>query len=185
MILLGNNYGGLILKIKTKDISEFLTDLKKQWDAFHPRGPLSFNFLDDKFAALYENEQRTQQIFSLFTLIAIIIASLGLFGLSAFVIEQRTKEIGIRKVLGASVTEITFMLSKEFTRWVLIGNIIAWPVAYYFLNKWLEDFAYRTDIGVWAFILSGIIAFLIALLTVSYQSIKAAVANPINSLRSE
>lgn len=185
MILLGNNYGGLILKIKTKDISEFLTDLKKKWDAFHPRGPLSFNFLDDKFAALYENEQRTQQIFSLFTLIAISIASLGLFGLSAFVIEQRTKEIGIRKVLGASVTEITFMLSKEFTRWVLIGNIIAWPVAYYFLNKWLEDFAYRTDIGVWAFILSGIIAFLIALLTVSYQSIKAAVANPINSLRSE
>lgn len=185
MILLGNNYGGLILKIKTKDISGFLTYLKKQWDEFHPKGPLSYNFLDDKFAALYENEQRTQQIFSLFTLIAIIIASLGLFGLSAFVIEQRTKEIGVRKVLGASVIQITFMLSKEFTKWVLIGNIIAWPVAFYFLNKWLEDFAYRTDIGVWAFILSGITAFLIAISTVSYQSIKAAVVNPINSLKNE
>ena len=185
MILLGNNYGGLILKIKTKNISGFLADLKKRWDAFNPKGSLSYNFLDDKFAALYEKEQRTQQIFSLFTLIAIIIASLGLFGLSAFVIEQRTKEIGVRKVLGASVIQITFMLSKEFTKWVLIGNIIAWPVAFYFLNKWLEDFAYRTDIGVWAFILSGIAAFLIAISTVSYQSIKAAVVNPINSLRSE
>ena len=185
MMILGNNYGGLILKIKTKDINGFLTDLKKQWDAFRPRGPLSYNFLDNNFAALYANEQRTQQIFSLFTLIAIIIASLGLFGLSAFVIEQRTKEIGIRKVLGASVTEITLMLSKEFTKWVLIGNIIAWPVAYFFLNKWLEDFAYRTDIGVWAFIISGIIAFVIALLTISFQSVKAATANPIKSLKYE
>ncbi len=185
MILLGDNYGGLILKIETKDIDGFLTDLKKQWDAFRPRGPLSYNFLDDKFAALYSNEARTQKIFSFFTLIAIIIASLGLFGLSAFVIEQRTKEIGIRKVLGASITEITLMLSKEFTKWVLIGNIIAWPAAYYFLNKWLEDFAYRTDIGVWTFIISGLIVLMIAFMTISYQSIKAAVANPVNSLRSE
>jgi putative ABC transport system permease protein len=185
MMLLGNNYGGLILKIKTKDINGFLTDLKKQWNAFSPLGPLCYNFLDNKFASLYEKEQRTQQIFSFFTIIAIIIASLGLFGLSAFVIEQRTKEIGIRKVLGASVTEITFMLSKEFTKWVLIGNVIAWPVTFYFLYKWLEDFAYKMEISLWIFVISGLLTMVIALVTVGWQAVKAALANPVDSLRSE
>ena len=185
MMLLGNNYGGLIIKIKTNDINGFLTNLKKQWNAFSPAGPISYSFLDDKFAALYTNEQRIQQIFSFFTIIAIIIACLGLFGLSAFVIEQRTKEIGIRKVLGASVPEIIFRLSKEFAKWVLIGNIIAWPVAYFLMNKWLENYAYRININIWIFILSAIITIGVVFITISFHTIKAATANPVKSLRYE
>ncbi len=183
MMILGNNYGGLILKIKTTDIKGFLSDLKKQWDSFNPAGPLKYDFLNKNFAALFAKEQLTQQIFSSFALIAIIIASLGLFGLSAFIIEQRTKEIGIRKVLGASVAEISFMLSKEFTKWVLIGNIIAWPVAYYLMNIWLNNYAYRVNLDLLIFPLSAIITIGIVLATIGFHSIKAATANPIKSLR--
>jgi len=185
MMLLGNNYGGLIIKFKTSDVNGLISDLKEQWDSFNPPGPFSYNFLDDKFAALFSNEQRTQQIFSSFTLIAIIIASLGLFGLSAYVIEQRTKEIGIRKILGASVGGIVFSLSKEFIAWILLANLIACPVAYYFMNKWLQDFAYRIDISWWMFVISGAIAFVIAFATVSIQAIKAATTNPVKSLKYE
>jgi putative ABC transport system permease protein len=185
MMLLGNNYGGLIIRFKTGDINGLLFDLKEQWGQFNPGGPFSYNFLDDKFAALFVKEQRTQQIFSSFTLLAIIIASLGLFGLSTFVIEQRTKEIGIRKVLGATVTEIAFMLSKEFIRWVLIGNIIACFATYYLMNKWLSNYAYRIDINLLVFLLSAIVTILIVIATISYQSIKAALANPVKSLRYE
>ena len=185
MMLLGNNYGGLIIKIKAKDINGFLIYLKKQWDAFSPAGSLRYNFLDEKFAALYKNEQRIQQIFSSFTTIAIIIACLGLFGLSAFVIEQRTKEIGIRKVLGASILEIIFKLSREFTKWVLIGNIMAWPVAYYLMNKWLENYAYRININLWIFIFSAAFTVAIVLITISFHIAKAATINPVKSLRYE
>jgi putative ABC transport system permease protein len=117
--------------------------------------------------------------------LAIFISCLGLFGLAFYLTEQRTKEIGIRKVLGASVPKIVTMLSKEFTKWVLIANIIAWPVAYYFMDKWLQNFAYRTGLKIGTFLLSGTLAFMIALLTVSYQTIKAASANPVDSLRYE
>ena len=185
MLLLENNYGGLIIKIKTNNVSGFLADLKKEWEAFNPAGPLDYNFLDEKFAALYSNEQRTQQIFSAFTVIAIIIASLGLFGLSAFVIEQRTKEIGIRKVLGATVREITYLLSKDFMKWVLIGNVFAWLAAFYLMNEWLSNYAYRININIWVFLLSAIITVVIVLLTISFHAIKAATANPIKCLRYE
>jgi putative ABC transport system permease protein len=185
MMLLGRNYGGLIIKFKTNDVNGLLFELKEKWNSFNPEGPFNYTFLDDKFAALFANEHRTQEIFSFFTFIAIIIAGLGLFGLSAFVIEQRTKEIGIRKVLGATVTEIAFMLSKEFIRWVLIGNIIACFAAYYLMNKWLSNYAYRIDINLLVFLLSAIVTILIVIATISYQSIKAAVANPVKSLRYE
>jgi putative ABC transport system permease protein len=185
MMLLGGNYGGLIIKIKTTDVKGFLTDLKKQWDSFNPSGPLEYNFLDEQFAALYASEIRTQQIFSAFAIIAIIIASLGLFGLSAFVIEQRTKEIGIRKVLGASVKNVLLLVSKEFLLLVCIAFIISVPVTWWAMNTWLQDFAYRINISVWVFAIAGITAILIALLTISFQAIKAAIANPVKSLRSE
>jgi putative ABC transport system permease protein len=120
-----------------------------------------------------------------FTLIAIVIASLGLFGLSSFTTNRRTKEIGIRKVLGASVSVITILLSKEFTKWVVVANMISWPVAYCFINEWLQNFAYRIGLNMWIFILSGTVALVIALLTISIQTIKAAIANPIESLRYE
>ncbi len=185
MMMLGNNFGGLIIKIKTNDVKGFLADLKKRWDAFTPDGPLDYNFLDDKFAALYINEQRTQQIFSAFTFLAIIIASLGLFGLSAFVIEQRTKEIGIRKVLGASVQQVLLLVSKEFLLLVCIAFIISIPVTWWAMHAWLQDFAYRVNISWWIFFIAGLFAILIALITISFQAIKAALANPVKSLRTE
>jgi len=185
MMLLGNSYGGLIIKIKTTDVKGFLGDLKKQWNAFNPSGPLDYNFLDEQFAALYANEIYTQQIFSAFSMLAIIIASLGLFGLSAFVIEQRTKEIGIRKVLGASVQNVLLLVSKEFLLLVVIAFIISIPVAWWAMQKWLEGYAYRINISWWMFALAGILAIFIALVTVSFQAIKAAIANPVKSLRTE
>jgi putative ABC transport system permease protein len=185
MMLLGGNYGGLVVKIKTDDVKGFLHDLKKRWDAFNPAGPLEYNFLDENFAKLYASEERTQQIFSAFAVLAIIIASLGLFGLSAFVIEQRTKEIGIRKVLGASVNNVLLLVSQEFLLLVMIAFIISIPVTWWAMNKWLEDFAYRININVWIFAAAGIAVVLIALLTISFQTIKAAIANPVKSLRTE
>jgi len=185
MMLLGGNFGGLIIKIKTTDVKGFLSDLKKQWDSFNPAGPLEYNFLDEQFAALYASEIRTQQIFSAFAVLAIIIAGLGLFGLSAFVIEQRTKEIGIRKVLGASVQNVLLLVSKEFLLLVGIAFIISVPVTWWAMNMWLQDFAYRINISVWVFAIAGFAAVLIALLTISFQAIKAAIANPVKSLRTE
>jgi putative ABC transport system permease protein len=185
MMMLGGNFGGLIVKINTRDVKGFLTDLKKHWDSFNPMGPLEYNFLDEKFAALYVSEQRTKQIFSAFAILAIIIASLGLFGLSAFVIEQRTREIGIRKVLGASVRQVLLLVSKEFLLLVAIAFIISVPVTWWAMNEWLKDFAYRINIGAGVFITAGLFAILIAFFTISFQAIRAAWANPVKSLRTE
>lgn len=185
MMMLGNNYGGLVIKIKTGNVKGFLADLKKQWDAFNPDGPLDYTFLDDNFAKLYASEIRTQHIFSAFALIALIIAGLGLFGLSAFMIEQRTKEIGIRKVLGASVQNVLLLVSKDFLMLVGIAFLISVPVTWWAMHHWLQDFAYRINIQWWVFALAGIVAILISVLTISFQAIKAAVANPVESLRSE
>ena len=124
-------------------------------------------------------------IFSYLTFFAIFIGCLGLYGLSSFIAEQRTKEIGIRKALGASISEIILLLSKEFTKWVLLSNIIAWPLAYLAMNRWLQNFAYRTNIGLGTFVLAGVLALMIALLTVGYQAVKAAGANPVEALRYE
>jgi len=185
MMLMGGNNGGLIVKIKTGDIKGFLSNLKKQWASFSPSGPLGYSFLDDKFASLYANEKRTQQIFSVFAILAVIIACLGLFGLATYTAEQRRKEIGIRKVLGASVGGIIQLLSKDFLKLVLISFIIAVPASLWAMNEWLQDFAYRINIGWWVFAAAGAIAFLIALLTISFQAIRAAIANPVKSLRTE
>jgi putative ABC transport system permease protein len=185
MMLLGNNLGGLILKIKTTDVKSFLADLKKQWDGFHPDGPLEYNFLDEKFATLYASEHRTQQIFSCFAVIAIIIACLGLLGLSAFVIEQRTKEIGIRKVLGASIKQVLLLVCMEFLTLVGIAFIFSIPVTWWAMHAWLEDYAYRINISMWVFAVAGMVAISIALFTISFQAVKAAMANPVRSLRTE
>jgi putative ABC transport system permease protein len=185
LMMLGNNFGGLVVKIKTTDIKGFLGDLKEQWAAFNPPGPLEYNFLDEKFAALYASEQRTKQIFSAFAVLAIIIAGLGLFGLSASVIEQRTKEIGVRKVLGASVQQVLLLVSKDFLLLVGIAFILSIPVTWWAMNAWLKDFAYRINIGAVVFIMAGVAALLIAFITISFQAIKAAMANPVKSLRNE
>jgi putative ABC transport system permease protein len=134
---------------------------------------------------LYRAEVKLRTIFSYFTGFAIFIACLGLFGLASFTAEQRTKEIGIRKVLGSSIVGILFLLIKEFTKWVVVANIVAWPLAYFALHRWLQHFAYRTEMSLWMFLLSGVLALMIALITVGYQAVKAARANPVMSLRYE
>ena len=141
--------------------------------------------MDEQFASLYSAEQRTGQIFTSFAIIAVIIASLGLFGLAAFMIKLRVREIGIRKVLGASSGTITGMLSIDFLKLVVIAILISFPLTWFAMNKWLQDFAYRINISWWVFVLAGGIALAIAFITISFQSIKAAIANPVKSLRSE
>lgn len=185
MMLANHRHGNIILKIKTVDVNGLLTSIKRQWDDYKASGPFSYYFVDEQFASLYSAEQRTGKIFTSFAVIAVIIAGLGLFGLAAFMIKQRVKEIGIRKVLGASSVNITTMLSAEFLKLVLIAIIISFPLTWFAMYKWLQDFAYRIDIQWWVFVLAGIAALLIAFITISFQSVKAALANPVKSLRSE
>lgn len=185
MMLYGHNNGSIIVKIKTADVHGLIADIKKQWDGYNTGLPFSYSFLDDQFAQLYSSEEHVGAIFTTFSVIAVIIACLGLFGLAAFMIRQRVKEIGIRKVLGASPQTITLMLSKEFLLLVAIAALIAFPITWYAMDKWLQSFAYRINIQWWVFALAAIIAVVIAFVTISFQAIKAALANPVKSLRSE
>lgn len=185
MLASDRSVGSIIIRIKTTDINHLINDIKNQWNTYNASAPFSYSFLDEQYASLYASEQRTGQIFTSFSIIAIIIACLGLFGLAAFMIRQRVKEIGIRKVLGASTGSITAMLSIEFLKLIIIASLIAFPVTWYAMYKWLQDFAYRINIEWWVFLLAGCIALLVAALTISFQSIKAALANPVKSLRSE
>ena len=173
------------IKISPSDIASTLSFIEEKFKEFSPDSPFSYSFLDEIIDRMYRSERKLGQSFIYFTLIAVLIACLGLFGLTSFTAEQKTKEIGIRKVLGASVSNIFLLLTKEFAKCVLIANIIAWPIAYYAMHRWLQGFAYRINIGPWTFILAAALALIIALLTVSYQAIKAATANPVDSLRYE
>ena len=175
----------IAVRIRPDDISGSLAFLEEKWRAFLPEQPFEYSFLDQDFDALYEAEQRLGKIFVIFALFAIVIACLGLFGLASFTAEQRTKEIGVRKVLGASVPQLVVLLSKEFTLLVLIAFVVAAPVSFYAMKDWLSEFAYHADISVGIFLTAGVLALGIAWLTVSYQSIKASVANPVDSLRYE
>ena len=185
MLLSGHSTGTVIVKIKTAGVQALIENIKSQWASYGSGTAFNYSFLDQQFESLYINEQRTGKIFTSFAVIAVIIASLGLFGLAAFTIRQRVKEIGIRKVLGASPGGITVMLSKEFLKLIGIASLIAFPVTWYAMNKWLQDFAYRINIEWWVFVLAGFIALLVAAITISFQSIKASLANPVKSLRSE
>jgi len=173
------------LRVDATHIDEAIARLKATWSDLAPAVPLQYNFIEDEIAKQYGNEQKMEGIFYGFALLSLVIACLGLFGLSTFVVERKTKEIGIRKVLGANVSGIVGLLSKDFLKLVLISILIATPLAWYFMNNWLQDFAYRVHIEWWVFIAAGIIAVFIALVTVSIQSIRAAVVNPVKSLRTE
>ena len=164
---------------------KWIVSEKKKKKKFAPNQPIRFNFLDERFANMYSDVKRTGRIFSSFAILAIVVACLGLFALSAFMAEQRNKEVSIRKVLGATVSQVTVLLSKDFVKLVIIAFVIAAPIAWWAMNKWLEDFAYRVKIGSWIFIVAGLTVGLISLATISFQSIKAAIANPADSLRSE
>ncbi len=183
MVPTGINF--IIVKIKPEKLADTLKYLQISWERLNTGYPLEYHFLDNNIENFYKSEKNIATIFKYFTFLAIFIACLGLFGLASFLAEQRTKEIGVRKVLGATVSNIILLLSKEFTKWVITANIIAWPVAYIVMGKWLQNFAYRKDIAINAFIISGLLALVIALLTVSYQAIKAALANPVEALRNE
>lgn len=175
----------LYIRINSKNIKQTISFIRSTWEKFTEGENCYFIFIDRYLAKLYSLEEKTNIITTAFSILAIFIACLGLFGLAAFVTEQRVKEIGIRKVLGASVMEIVILLSKEFTKWVILANIIAWPAAYYVMHNWLQDFAYRVNIAWYVFVLAGVIALIIALATVSYQAVKAALANPVKSLKYE
>jgi len=175
----------VIIRIRSDNIKEILKSVEDAYKKFHPGYPFEFQFLDESLNALYSSEKRTGEVFRCFMFLAIFISCLGLFGLASFMADQRTKEIGIRKVLGASVPGIFFMLLKEFVKWVLLASAISWPLAYFTMDHWLKNFAYRTDIALWVFLVSGILGLAVAVVTVSYQSLKASVANPVDSLRYE
>jgi putative ABC transport system permease protein len=185
-LALGNNKASIIsAKINGGDVKKAIASISALWKSFAPNQPLRYTFMDESFANMYADVQRTGSVFTSFAVFAIIIACLGLFALSAFMAEQRAKEIGIRKLLGASVTGLTAMLSKDFVKLVILAFVIASPVAWWAMNKWLQDFVYRINISWIFFVAAGIAALVIALLTVSFQAIRAAIANPIKNLRTE
>jgi putative ABC transport system permease protein len=180
-----DHYKFIYVKFKPDAISSTIQLLANIWKKYGSGNPFEYHFLDQTIGQLYASEKRMGKIFLSFAFLAIFISCLGLFGLASFTAEQRTKEIGIRKVLGASSGNIVLNLTKDFTKWVLVANVIAWPIAYFAMQTWLQNFAYKTGMGAWTFILSAGVSFVIAFFSVGYQSIKAALADPANSLRYE
>ena len=179
------SYSYMMVHAKAGNLSPLLASIGKTWKSLNQTDPFEYSFLDEDFHKNYATEDRRAAMVSFFTTIAILISCLGLFGLAAFSAEQRTKEIGIRKVLGASVSNIVGLLSKDFIKLVIIALFVAAPIGWYCMNKWLEDFAYRIDIGWWMFAVAGVFAIFIAFATISLHAIKAALTNPTRNLRTE
>jgi putative ABC transport system permease protein len=180
-----SKFNFLTLSLNTDRLSETFPFLEEKWQKLFPGHPFEYFFLDEDYNLQYRREERIGKLFAVFTFLGFFIACLGLFGLASFTSEQRTKEIGIRKVLGASVLKIAMLLTLDFTKWILVASLVAWPIAYWISRKWLEDFAYRIHFPFVAFLIATLVAFIIALLTVSYQALKAAVSNPVDVLRYE
>ena len=175
----------LIVKIRPQNMSGTIKAIQKEWGSLSPNRPFKYHFLDDRIAQQYLREERQSKTIIYLTFIAILIACLGLFGLSTFIAEQRRKEIGIRKVLGASIRSISAKLSRELTQWILIANVIAWPIAYFVMKSWLQSFAYKSPLQLWIFIISGLAAIVIALFTISFHTLKAAHTNPAEVIKYE
>jgi putative ABC transport system permease protein len=175
----------LAVSIEPNSTKKILSEIESKWKNFVPAVPFEFSFLDKSFEAMYNDDQHMGKVFGIFTTLSILVACLGLFGLSVYTAERRKKEIGVRKVLGASVKNLVNLLSKEFVKLVLVAAIIAFPIAWWAMHKWLQDFVYRISIEWWVFAFAAIIALLIAFFTISFQAIKAAIANPVKSLRNE
>jgi putative ABC transport system permease protein len=183
--MLNNPYGGLIIKTKTTEMADLIASIHEKWKAFNVEEPFTYALLDELYNETYLAEQNMGTILKIFGLLTIFVACLGLFGLITFTAEQRVKEIGIRKVLGADVFQIMSILSKDLILLIIISFIIAFPLGFYLMDKWLQDFAYKIDIQWWVFIVAGLSTLLIALFTMSFKTIKSALANPVDSLRSE
>jgi len=184
-ILIPNSNAYYSLKMSTNNMQRSIGTIEKAWNKYFPSDPFNYFFLDESYNQQYKEDIRFGQVFGLFASLAIIIACFGLLGLSAYNVLQRTKEIGIRKVLGASIEHLLILLSKEFVILVLASLVIAIPVTWWVMNNWLQDFAYRINIRWWVFLCAGILAILIALITVGIQALKAALSNPVKSLRTE
>ena len=180
-----DGYEYFAVRIHSEGIPGALSFLKNTWNKIAVEQPFEYHFLDQEFDALYESEMRLEKILGWVSVLSILIAGLGLFALASYAVERRKKEIGIRKILGASAGRLVWLLSREFTIWVVLANALAWPCAYFTMQQWLKNFAYRTNFGLWIFFLSGILVLLIAVFTVSFQSLKAAIANPVDTLRYE
>lgn len=185
VMTIGNNAGTIIAKVKTKDIPGLLATIKSKWSAFTSEEPFMYAFLDEKFNQTYEKEQKMGMILGIFACLTICVACLGLFGLATFTAEQRTREIGIRKVLGATVTGVASLLTRDFLKLVFVAFVLATPIAWYIMHLWLQDFAYRIEVQWWVFVLAAAASVLITIFSVSFQAIKAAIANPVKSLRTE
>jgi putative ABC transport system permease protein len=173
------------IKLHTENYSDIVEAIQTPWRTFFPGNPLDYFFLDQFFNRQYERDDRFGQVFTIFTMLAIFIASLGLLGLASFMASQRTREIGIRKVLGSTVTGIILLLSRGFIRPVFLAILIAWPLGWWIMSRWLESFPYRTSIGLWPFLVSGLGVLVIAFLSVSSQALKAAMAKPAETLKYE
>jgi putative ABC transport system permease protein len=184
-LVLGTEASVLAVKLKTDDIAASIKSITARWDKFAPNQPIRYSFLDDRYAAMYADVKRMEKIFTSFAILAIIVACLGLFALSAFMVEQRSKEISVRLVLGASVNSVFQLLTWNFLKLVVIAFAVAAPLGWYLMSRWLEDYAYRTSIGWDVFIFTGVASVLIALFTISFQSLKAATTSAVNGLRNE
>lgn len=188
LILILNRSGRirfLSIRIRSSDISGTLSHIRQVWEQFAGGQPFNYSFMEEDIERLYESETKTGQISTVFSFLAIFIGCLGLFGLAAYTTEQRTKEIGIRKILGASVTNVLMLLSKEFAKLIIIGFCFAVPVSYFVMNNWLRNFTFRVELSVMTFLIAGALTLLIALMTVSYQVVRAASKNPIETLKYE
>ena len=180
-----NDGRNILVKVKAGNEVAAIDAVKKTFKKFHPEYPFHFSFMDEDYQQLYESENKVAVLSKIFSLLAILISCLGLFGLAAFTAERRAKEIGVRKILGASNWQTITLLSQEFTQLVVLGILIALPLAYFFSNHWLGQFAYHIDVRWWYFVLAGLTTFLIAGLTVGYQTFKAATVNPVESLKDQ
>jgi len=178
-------YWKVDVKLKTAQLQQSITQVKKVWSQFSPEYPIDFKFMDENFDAMYKSEEKLLSLVWIFTTIAIFVGCLGLFGLATYAAQRRMKEIGIRKVLGASVNGLVILLSKEFLLLVSIALLVASPIAWYFMNNWLQDFAYRINISWWVLVMAAVLSILIAIITVSIHSIRAALSNPVKTLRAE
>ena len=175
----------IFAKLTGNNQEQTLDYMRNSWEKANPGFPFEYKYLDDSYEELYRSEEKLGKIFRYFSILTILISCLGLFGLAAFIAEQRTKEVGVRKVLGANIYNIFTALSGEFMKWVIIANLIAWPLAYYAMNRWLLGYAYHTRLSIWIFLLTAVISLLIAMLTVSYQAIRTAQQHPVKSLKYE
>jgi ABC-type antimicrobial peptide transport system permease subunit len=173
------------IKLETANISSTLQSVKTIWEQAFPNFVYEYRFLDDKIGSFYKQENQLAQLYKIFAAIAIFLSCLGLYGLASFMAAQRIKEVGIRKVLGATAGSIVYLFSKEFIMLIAIAFAIAAPIAGYYMHQWLQDYVYRINISWWLFAAGGLVAIIIALVTISFQAMKAAMANPVNSLRSE